>query len=115
MGMGPRNRSNQSWWTGASSYPRSVASNFHIALEAERACISIASEFTFRRPWRASIVDGSAQQGFVKSGVPRDISLRPGLSTSIQFRSRYHADKRIPILSLASWQFRVLVFLPTTE
>jgi hypothetical protein len=35
-------------------YPQSLTRNFHIALEAERACLSIASEFTLSKPCRVS-------------------------------------------------------------
>jgi hypothetical protein len=36
------------------SYPQSVVSNFHIVLDDANACLPITSEFTVRRPWRAS-------------------------------------------------------------
>jgi hypothetical protein len=36
------------------TYPQSLTRNFHIALEAERACLSIASEFTVSKPCRVS-------------------------------------------------------------
>jgi hypothetical protein len=34
-------------------YPLPVVGNFHIVLDFEGACLSIASEFTVRRLWRA--------------------------------------------------------------
>jgi len=36
------------------TYPQSLTRNFHIALEAERACLSIASESTVSKPCRVS-------------------------------------------------------------
>jgi hypothetical protein len=36
------------------AYPQSPTRIFHIALEAERACLSIASEFTVSKPCKVS-------------------------------------------------------------